>query len=91
MKRQHKKAFSLLNSLPAIAVTFGVAIITLSIVATIVNDVQDTQTTNDSDWNVSQKGLYGIEKIANWLPTIGLVLGAVIVIGALGMLFMGRR
>jgi len=88
---KNKKAFSLLNALPTIAVVFGVAVITLSIVSTIVSDVQDTQTSNKMDYNVSGKGLTGIGKIANWLPTIGLVLGAVIVIGALGMLFMGRR
>jgi len=62
---KNKKAFSLLNALPTIAVVFGVAVITLSIVSTIVSDVQDTQTSNKMDYNVSGKGLTGIGKIAN--------------------------
>ena len=87
---KNKKAMGLLHLLPIIAVTFGVAVITLSIVGTIVNDVRGTQTADELDYNVSGKGLAGLTSIANWLPTIGLVLGAVIVISALGMLFIGR-
>ena len=82
-----KKAYTI-GDIPWIAITFGVGIIVLAIVADIVGDVKTTQTVDDADYNVSAKGLSGLAKIANWLPTIGLVLGAVIVIVALSVLFV---
>lgn len=85
-----KKAYTI-GDIPWIAVTFGVGIIVLSIVADIVVDVKSTQTSGDADFNVSGKGEAGLQKIANWFPTIGLVLGAVIVIVALSVLFMFKR
>jgi len=87
-----KKAYTI-GDIPWIAITFGVGIIVLAIVADIVGDVRGTQTSMEADYNVSTKGLSGLQKVANWLPTIGLVLGAVIVIVALSVLFVfkGRQ
>jgi len=90
-----KKAYTI-GDIPWIAITFGVGIIVLSIIADIVQDVQDTfdySVEGNASRNVTTKGLEGVQKIGNWLPTIGLVLGAVIVIVALSVLFVfkGRR
>ena len=87
MRSLKKKAYTI-GDIPWIAITFGVGVIVLAIVADIVGDVRDTQTSNEADYNTSTKGLEGLTKIANWLPTIGLVLGAVIVIVALSVLFV---
>ena len=76
--------------IPFIAMVFGVGIIVLSIVGNIVSDVKDTQTSGSAEANISEKGLQGLTKIGDWLPTIGLVLGAVIVITALSVLFTLR-
>jgi glycerol uptake facilitator-like aquaporin len=83
-----KKGFGALSALPTIAIIFAIAVITMSITATIVSDVRDTQTANTLAYNISTKGLEGQTKQANWLPTIGLILGAVIIISILGMLYM---
>ena len=87
MKSLKKKAYTI-GDIPWIAITFGVGVIVLAIVADIVGDVKSTQTTDAADYNVSVKGELGLLKIGNWLPTIGLVLGAVIVIVALSVLFV---
>lgn len=85
-----KKGYTI-GDIPWIAITFGVGVIVLSIVGDIVSDVRDTQTVDSAEYNVSTKGLTGLIKIGNWLPTIGLVLGAVIVIVALSVLFIFRK
>jgi chromate transport protein ChrA len=87
MKRLSKKGYSL-EQLPFLAIVFGVAIIVLAIVAQIVGQVKTTQTANSAEANISTLGLQGIQSLGNWLPTIGLILGAIIIIVALTMLFM---
>ena len=84
---KNKKAYTI-GDIPWIAITFGVGVIVLSIVADIIGEVKTTMDTNSTAENLTVKGLEGTLKIANWLPTIGLVLGAVIVIVALSVLFV---
>ena len=48
-------------------------------------------TSHNTEWNISENGMLGQQKFANWFPTIGLVIGAVIIIGALGLLFKLRQ
>lgn len=50
-----------------------------------------TQTEGDAGTNISLAGGKGLLKVANWFTTIGLVFGAVIVISALGMLFIFNK
>ena len=85
--KSSKKGYTI-GDIPYIAITFGVGVIVLSIVGDIVSDVKDTQTAGTAEANISGKGEGGLQKMANWLPTIGLVLGAVIVIVALSVLFV---
>ena len=44
----------------------------------------------DYDFNMTNSGGEGLQKMANWFPTIGLVIGAIVIIGALSMLFKMR-
>ena len=83
---RNKKGYTIAD-IPWIAITFGTGVIVLSIVSQIVGEIKSTQTSDTYEYNVSLKGQSGLYKIANWLPTIGLVLGAVIVIVALAVLF----
>ena len=88
---KNKKAYTI-GDIPWIAITFGVGIITLSIAASIVGDIHDQQEFdadgNATRENITGKGLAGLTRLGNWFPTIGLVLGAVIVIVALSVLFV---
>ena len=83
----NKKGYAI-GDIPMLALVFGVGVIVLSIVGQIVGDVKATQTSSSIEANISDEGLSGLQKMANWFPTIGLVLGAVIIIGALSTLFM---
>ena len=98
-----KKAYDI-SQIPWLAITFGIGVIVLSVVSQIVGEVKSTQCTWNSTINdcaattggsteasnITTKGALGLSKVANWLPTIGLVVGAVIVITALSVLFVMR-
>jgi len=48
--------------------------------------VNYTHLVEDYSWNTTTKGTQGLFSIAQWLPTIGLVIGAIIVLGILILL-----
>lgn len=66
-----------------------VAAIVTSVGADIVDTIQDDQTSNSYAYNVSGGGLEALENLGDWLPTIGLVVAAVIVIGVIVKYFRG--
>ena len=80
MEKMGKKGFTL-QQLAPIAISFVVIAIVLGIGATVVEDVQDTQTENATAFNASGSGLEAIDTLANWLPTIGVIVAAAVVIG----------
>jgi len=88
--KRNRKAYTI-GDIPWLAITFGIGVIVLSIVGQIVGDVKTSQTENSTAYNISHLGGQGVLKMANWMPTIGLVLGAVIVIVALSVLFVFKR
>jgi len=65
-----KKGYDL-KMMAGIAITFVVLAIVLSFGATILDDLQDAQTS----------GLESIEEFADWLPTLALIVVAAIIIG----------
>ncbi len=74
------------------AIAFVVVTILLTIGSDIVSDVRDDQTTDSYAYNASSDGLSGMSDIADNLTTIATVVGAVILLGFLGVrLFGGRR
>lgn len=78
--KMNKKGFTL-QQLAPIAISFVVIAIVLGIGATVVEDVQDTQTENATAYNASGSGLEAIDTLSNWLPTIGVIVAAAVVIG----------
>lgn len=71
---------------------FGVFIITIAIVGSIVAGVQGTQTAGTTAFSATSAGLAGLLNLSNLSPVIGLVLGAVIVLGLLiGSLYRGAQ
>lgn len=63
------------------AILLVVATITTSIGADVVGSIRDDQTANTYEYNVSTNGLDALEELGDWMPTVGLVVAAVIVIG----------
>jgi hypothetical protein len=74
-----------------IAIAFVIVAIAISIGSDVLDNIQTSQIANQnlSNYNISGKGLLGLSKIANWLPTIGIVIGASVVIGTLITYFAG--
>jgi MFS superfamily sulfate permease-like transporter len=78
-----------LGALPAVAVTFVVVGVVFAIGFTILNNQQATFTSGSYAYNATQKAQDGMSQITGYLPTIGLVVAAVIVIGlVVGLLYM---
>jgi len=79
-----------LGDLATIAIIFVVAGIALGIGADVLNDVQTSVTTgipSRAVANVSE----GIAELAKWMPTIGLVIAAALIIGIVFTSFVRGR
>jgi hypothetical protein len=72
-----------LNDLLPIAIVLVVGIIAIAIGADIVQQVNAGQEGDSAADNVTTKGLEGFMEISNYLPTIGLVVAAALIIGIL--------
>ena len=89
IKTQSKKGnFGLLQTA---AIAFVVVTILLTIGSDITSDVRDDQVTNSYAYNASTSGLEGMGAIADNLTTIATVVGAVILLGFLGVKLFGGR
>ena len=87
---KNRKGYKL-KELAPVALFFVLATIIMSVGADIVDSVKDDQTADSYAANVSTNGLEGLTEIGDWLPTIGLVVAAAIIIGILVYSFSMRR
>lgn len=78
-----KKGFSILE-VPSLAITLGVIAIVIGIVATILVQVQTTQTTDSVAYNITQDGISAIEDFGDWQTTWVVIIAAAVVIGIVG-------
>jgi len=69
-----------LGDIATIAIVFVVAGITLGIGADILSDIEGSVTTGVPSRAVANVSL-GIGELAKWMPTIGLVIAAALIIG----------
>lgn len=88
---KNKKAAFSIGDLSGIAITLVVLAIVLGIGATIVANIQGSQTTNSIAYNASGYGLTGLNTLGSYVPTIALVAVAAVVIGVVMVFFGGRR
>ncbi|MBI2064974.1 MAG: hypothetical protein HYT62_02900, partial [Candidatus Yanofskybacteria bacterium] len=76
-----KKAFTI-GDLGNIAISLGVAVIILTVVATIVQTLRDDQTPeNSSARNVTDFGLESLNTLSSFMPLVALAAVGAIVIG----------
>lgn len=80
-----------LKDLAPAGIAFVVIAITLSIGAEILQDIEASATQNTTVDSVYQNGTAGLAEIAGWLPTLGLVLAAAVVIGSVVAFFAFRN
>lgn len=93
-KNKKGQAITVSNA-PALALSLGLLVIMSSIVALIVGAVQDTQTVDSVEYNISNSGLGLFTNFSDQFGTIGIVAGAGLIIGllvaSLGVYLFSRR
>jgi len=87
--KRSKKGYSVQDMLP-LAISFVVITIAISLGATVLSDIQDTQTGNATDYNVTDKGLESLTTFGDWLPTIALVVIIAVIIGII-IVYLANR
>ena len=82
-----------LTDASALAIAFVVFVVTLAIGGSILTGVQNTQTVGSTAYSATSAGLAGIKNSSDLTPVVGVVLGAVVVLGLLLSAFyvVGRR
>lgn len=70
-----------LGGLGTAVVLFGGVAIVMAVVAQILNQINSTQTANSFAANATLGGLNGVNQVTTFLPTIGLVIAATVIIG----------
>lgn len=78
-----------LGDLPGIAIALVIFAVILGVGATILDNVQDTQTADGFSYNATQGGLEGLDTMADYQTTISIVAVAAVVIGII-LVFFGR-
>ena len=89
LKSKKGQAFTI-SDLSSIGITLVVVAIVLSIGATIVANIQSTQTSGSVAFNASAYGLTGLNTLASYVPTVALVAVAAVVVGIV-LVFFARR
>jgi Na+/melibiose symporter-like transporter len=72
-----------LSDMGPVALSFVFIAIVIGVGATILGDVQSSQTADGYAYNTSASGLEGLSTLGSWLPVISLVVAAAIVISVL--------
>jgi len=80
MQKINKKGVSL-GALPGVVILLVVVAIMLSVGSNITENVRDSFSANGYAYNASNQGLEGMEQLASWQDTIGLVVAAGVIIG----------
>ena len=79
------------GALSGAAVALVVFVIVVSLGALILDNFDDNMTTGSYADNATQEGLAGVEDLAQWTPTIVVIIVAVVILGLVGALGLGRR
>lgn len=80
MKSFSKKGFSI-TEVPMLAITFGVIAIILGVMATVLTQVQTTQTTGGYAYNITQAGLVAQNTLSGWQQTWIVIVASAVVLG----------
>lgn len=91
-KLMHSKKGFTIGDLGSIAIAFGVAVIVLAVVATIVQQLRDDQTTADTAArNATDFGLESLNTMSSFMPLVALAAIGAIVIGIVVRFFVNRQ
>ena len=92
----YKKGAITLGDAGAMALTFVLFVIIVSVGGEILGGIQSGQTTNSVAYNITGTGLTGMTNLGNYSDTIGTIMGAAVIIGIVLLAFgaytmMGNR
>ncbi len=91
MKLSSKKGQQVnLGNLVTVIVLFAVAVLALSLITGVIQDVRDDQAANSSARNVSDNGLGGMQNLSGQFGNMGTIIAVVVIIGLLLGAFLRR-
>lgn len=79
----NKKGFAI-TDVPQLAIILLVIAVVLGVGATILDQIQDTQTTGSLPYNITQTGLESQEDLSDWQTTWVVIVAAAVVLGIVG-------
>jgi len=87
-----KKGFQL-TEVPSLVIVFVVVAVVMGIGATILSQVQTTQTTDSLPYNITGQGLTSVSTLSGWQSTWAIIVAASVVLSILGLLmyFKGKE
>ena len=80
MKKLSKKGFNL-TEVPQLIIVLLVIAIVLGVGATVLTQIQGTQTTNGRAYNITQEGLEGQTDLSEWQTTWVVIFAAAVILG----------
>jgi type II secretory pathway component PulF len=89
-KMRSKKGFTV-GALMPLAITFVVIAIAIGLGATVLADIQATQTADTVAYNATGSGLESLGTFSGWLPTVALIIIASVIIGIIVVYLAGKR
>ena len=86
-----KGGFSI-TQVPTLAITLGIIAIVLGLMATVLVQVQSTQTSGSVTYNITQEGIDAQEDFSAWQGTWVVIIAAAVVIGIVSayLFFKGK-
>jgi len=85
-----KKGFTI-GDLGTIAISLGVAVIVVGVVASVVSTLQAGQTVGTAAHNASGYGLTALNTLSSYLPLVALAAVGAVVIGIIVRFFLNRN
>ena len=75
-----KKGFSL-NEVPQLVIVLLVVAVVLGVGATVLTQVQTTQTSGTYAYNITGEGLTGLYDLSGWQTTWVVIIAAAVILG----------
>ena len=91
MKMNKKKGVIGIGDIPRVALFIGIAIFVVSLMAQLLGNLQDQQTANSAEYNVTAEGITGLATFGDWWVIMVLAVILIIIIGLLYALLGGNR
>ena len=90
MNTTKKKGVIGIGDIPRVALFIGIAIFVVSLMAQLLGNLQDQQTADSAEYNVTEEGIEGLATFGDWWVIMVLAVILIIIIGLLYALLGGQ-